>query len=83
MNGGISDANPLLDLVHERQRTSQQLDENLRILRIKFDAFPKDDLDKKLEFIDKLGYTTLVMWHDQMLFKLEKLLADMLLAKQE
>lgn len=83
-NGGIQSVSQMLDKVSEKQRTAQRLDENLRIIKLKFDGMATDDsLEQRLAFVDKLGYTTLQMMHDEMLFKLEKLLSEMLLNKQK
>jgi hypothetical protein len=72
----------MLDKISEKQLMAKRVDENMRIIRLKFESMSNEDtLEQKLAFIDKLGYTNLNMMHDELLFKIEKLLAEMLSAK--
>ena len=51
---------------------------------MKFENIANDEsLEQKLSFIDRLGFTTLNMLHDDMLFRIEKLLTQLLLDKQK
>jgi hypothetical protein len=72
----------MLDKISEKQLMAKRVDENMRIIRLKFESMSNEDtLEQKLAFIDKLGYTNLNMMHDELLFKIEKLLAEMLSSK--
>ena len=83
-HGGIQNASQLLDKISEKQKTAQSLDTNLRIIKYKFENMTSEDtLEQRLAFVDRLGYTTLQTMHDDMLFRLEKLLTEMLLNKQK
>lgn len=84
LNGGIASANQILDRISEKQSVAKRVDDNLRIIKLKFESMSNEDsLEQKLSFIDKLGYTNLNMLHDELLFKIEKLLAEMLQSKQK
>ena len=43
----------------------------------------QETFEEKLTFIDKLGFANLSTMHDDLLFKIEKLLVETLLAKQK
>lgn len=48
LNGGIGSANRMLDRIAEKQNMSRRLEENLRIVRIKFERMASDDIEDKL-----------------------------------
>jgi hypothetical protein len=74
----------MLDRISEKQSVAKRVDDNMRIIKLKFESMSNEDtLEQKLSFIDKLGYTNLHMMHDELLFKIEKLLAEMLQSKQK
>ena len=43
----------------------------------------QETFEEKLTFIDRLGFANLSTMHDDLLFKIEKLLVETLLAKQK
>lgn len=83
LNGGIQSTTKMAEAIEKRQQLAKRLEDNLRIIKIKFQDLAKEEMESKLEFVERLGYTTLTMWWDELLFKLEKLLADMLIQKHK